>query len=54
MSPPWRPSQVSVKQGGADVNLGHQLLKGHLVQELNTNGQSDVTPEVCHLSLNNF
>ena len=28
MSPSWRPSQVSVNQGGSDVHLDHQLLKG--------------------------
>jgi hypothetical protein len=28
VSPPWRPSLVSVERGEADVNLGHQLLKG--------------------------
>jgi hypothetical protein len=54
LSPPWSPSQVSVGQRRSGVDLGHQQLRGHLVWELKTNGQLDLTLELSHLSPKNL
>jgi hypothetical protein len=45
---------VSVKHGGADVNLGHHLLKGTIVQGLKTIVQLDLTLELILVYLKYF